>query len=211
MSHIDELDIVIRYKGGKVVAGIPQLSMYASGGDVQAAVTSLEQKRAELKAQLAEFGVLDDLEVRPYTVQRVADHSLVQFVLKTLIVIGLIAGTLTASTVWVASRVDRTIRDTQDKVQQYAATMRQYTKVGGEQFWEKAERELERAADPDRDLPAEKKQKLLSEIHVLVERWRPFIAQVAPLFADFQKSGSADASPMHSEAPSSASQAQGDK
>jgi hypothetical protein len=56
--------------------------------------------------------------------------------------------------------------------------MRQYTKVEGE---------LERAADPAHDIPPEKKRKLLSQIHVLVERWRPLVAEVAPLFADFQR------------------------
>jgi hypothetical protein len=65
--------------------------------------------------------------------------------------------------------------------------MQQYTKVGGAQFWEKLERELGRAADPAYDIPPEKKRKLLSQIHVLVERWRPFMAEIAPLFADFQR------------------------
>ncbi len=170
----------------------------------------MEEKRVALKADLAEFGVPDDLEVQHYTVERVSAAGLGQFALKALIVIGLIVGTPAGSTVWVASRVDRTIRDTQEKVQQYAAIVRQNTKIGGEQFWEKAEGELERAAEPDGDLPAEKKQKLLSEIHVLVERWRPFMAEIAPLFADFQKPASA-APHMRSEAPSPASQVQSDK
>ena len=211
MSRIDELDIVIRRKGGKVVAGIPRLSLYASGSDVESAVSALEQKRATLKADLADFGIPDDFEMRHYSLERVSAAGLGQFALKALIVIGLIAGTLTASTLWVSSRVDRTIRNTQEKVEQYAAIVRQNTKIGGEQFWEKAERKLARAAEPDQDLPPEKKQKLLSDIHVLVERWRPFIAEIAPLFADFQKPASAAASPMRSEAPSTASQAQGEK
>jgi hypothetical protein len=48
--------------------------------------------------------------------------------------------------------------------------MQQYTKVGGAQFWAKVEGELERATDPAHDIPPEKKRKLLSQIHVLVER-----------------------------------------
>jgi len=206
MSRIDELDIVIRQKRGKVVAGIPQLSLYASGSDVQAAITALEQKRAALKVDLAEFGMPDNLEIQHYAVERVSTAGIGQFALKALIVVVLIVATLSVSAVWIVSSVDRTIRNTQEKVEQYAAIVRQNTKIGGEQFWEKAERELERATGPDQDLPAEKKQKLLSEIHVLVERWRPFMAELAPLFADFQKPASAGASPMHSDAPSAASQ-----
>jgi len=84
-----------------------------------------------------------------------------------LVIVGLIAGAFILS---VALRV-----------------MQQYIKVGGAQFWEKLERELGRAADPAYEIPPEKKRKLLSQIHVLVERWRPFMAEIAPLFADFQR------------------------
>jgi hypothetical protein len=72
--------------------------------------------------------------------------------------------------------------------------MQQYTKVGGAQFWEKMEHELDRAADPASALPAEQKRKLLAQIHTVVERWRPFMAEVAPLFADFQRPASLAAS-----------------
>jgi hypothetical protein len=52
-------------------------------------------------------------------------------------------------------------------------------------------RELGRAADSAYEIPPEKKRKLLSQIHVIVERWRPFMAEIAPLFADFQRPASA--------------------
>jgi hypothetical protein len=183
MSRIEELDIVIRHKGAKVSAGIPQLALWATAGDAHAAITALEQKRARFLADLAEAGGLDDLELRPYTVRSAAmsrTSGLGQFTLKALIVIGLIAGLFTASGALLTSRVERLVQDTN-------ANMQQYTKLGGAQFWEKMERELDRAADPARDLPAERKRKLLSQIHVIVERWRPFMAEIAPLFADFQK------------------------
>jgi hypothetical protein len=184
MSRIDELDIVIRHKGGKVSAGIPQLALWATAADAHAALTTLEQKRAAFLADLAEAGGLDDLEVRPYTVRSAPGPrrggGLGQFTLKALIVVGLIAGLFMLSGALLGSRIERVVRDTH-------ANLQQYTKLGGAQFWEKLERELDRAADPARDLPAERKRKLLSQIHVVVERWRPFMAEIAPLFADFQK------------------------
>jgi hypothetical protein len=183
MSRIDELDIVIRHRGGKVIAGIPQLSLYAKADDVHAAITALEQKRTAFFGDLAESGALDDLEVREYAVSHASppgQGGLGQFTLKALIVIGLIAGASLLSTAWLASRIERIVANTEAKVQQY-------TKVGGAQFWEKLERELGRAADPAYEIPPEKKRKLLSEIQVLVERWRPFMAEIAPLFADFQR------------------------
>jgi hypothetical protein len=179
MSRIDELDIVIRHKSGKVTAGIPQLGLYATADDVHAAITSLEHKRAAFLADLSEAGGLDDLEVRHYNVGSPPQRQrseLGQFTLKALIIIGLIAGAFMLSGAW----IERIVANTEAKMQQY-------TKVGGAQFWTKVEGELERAADPAHDMPQEKKRKLLSQIHVLVERWRPFMAEIAPLFADFQK------------------------
>jgi hypothetical protein len=47
--------------------------------------------------------------------------------------------------------------------------------IGGSQFWGKIERELEQAADPASDLPAEKKQKIINNLRVIVARWRPVL------------------------------------
>jgi len=41
MSPIEELDIVIRHKDGRVTAGIPQLALYVTADDVHAAITAL--------------------------------------------------------------------------------------------------------------------------------------------------------------------------
>ena len=182
MSHIDELDIVIRHKGAKVSAGIPQLALWATAGKAHAALTALEQKRAAFLADLAEAGGLDDIEPRPYKVRSASQSprgELRQFTLKALIIIGLIAGLFTLSGALLGARLERVVRETDEKMQQY-------TKVGGAQFWEKMEHELDRAADPASDLPAEQKRKLLGQIHTVVERLRPFMAELAPLFADFQ-------------------------
>src|SRR5215471_20391021 len=87
MSRIDELDIIIRHKGGKVIAGIPQLSLYAKADDVHSAITALEQKRTAYFGDLAESGALDDLEVREYAVSRAspgAHPGIGQFTLKAL-------------------------------------------------------------------------------------------------------------------------------
>jgi hypothetical protein len=54
-----------------------------------------------------------------------------------------------------------------------------------------AEGQLERAAP--RDMSDEQKRKLLSQVHVLVDRWRLFMAEIVPLFADFQRPRSSKA------------------
>jgi hypothetical protein len=141
-------------------------------------------------ADLSEAGGLDDLEVRHYNVGSPPQRQrsdLGQFTLKALIIIGLTAGAFILSAALVIPGIERVVENTEAKMQQY-------TKVGGAQFWTKVEGELERAVDPAHDMPPEKKRKLLSQIHVLVERWRPFIAEIAPLFADFQRPASQDSS-----------------
>ena len=188
MSRIDELDIVIRHKGGKVIAGVPQLSLYVKADDVHAAIAALEQKRTAFFGDLAESGALDDLEVREYAVSRASSRDrggLGQFTLKALIIIGLITGAFILWAALLVPRIERVVENAEAKMQQY-------TKVGGAQFWAKVEDELERAADPAHDIPPEKKRKLLSQIQVLVERWRPFMAEIAPLFADFQRTPSVE-------------------
>src|ERR1700730_9098268 len=115
MSRINELDIVIRHRGAKVSAGIPQLALWATAGDAHAAITALEQKRAAFLADLAEAGGLDDLELRPYTIRSATTPrtgGLGQFTLKALIVIGLIVGLFTVSGALLASRVERLVQDT---------------------------------------------------------------------------------------------------
>jgi hypothetical protein len=198
MGGIGELDIVIRHKGAMVRAGIPQLALWATAADAHAAITALEQKRAAFLADLAEAGGLDDLEPRPYKVRSTPSRrgELRQFALKALIVIGLIAGLFTLSGALLAARLERVVRDTH---------------IGGAQFWAKMEGELDRAADPSRDMPAEQKKKLLAQVHVVVERWRPFMAEIAPLFADFQKPAPAGAAPTHTENPLAASQTQSEQ
>jgi hypothetical protein len=108
-----------------------------------------------------------------------------------LIVIGLIAGSIAGITALsaglLAPKFEQLVGKVERMVENAQAKMQQYAKVGGASFWEKMEHELDRAADPASDLPAEQKRKLLAQIHAVVERWRPFMAEIAPLFADFQK------------------------
>ena len=116
MSRIDELDMVLRQKGAKVSAGIPQLALWATAGDAHAALTALEEKRAALMAELAEAGI-NDLEM-PGNTRSFAPASprsdLGRFVVKALVVIGLIAGLFTLSAALLTSRLERLVQDTHE-------------------------------------------------------------------------------------------------
>ena len=118
MSRIEELDIVIRHKNGRVTAGIPQLALYVTADDVHAAITALEQKRTAFFGDLAGDIELMDADVRPYTggwLQRPTEGGIGQFALKAAIVIGLIAGTAVISAALLLPKIERIIGDAQAK------------------------------------------------------------------------------------------------
>jgi hypothetical protein len=65
------------------------------------------------------------------------------------------------------------------RMQQLESTIRTATAVGGRQFWTRLEDELDKMADPRTDISPEKKRKILSQIKVISDRWRPFLSEVA--------------------------------
>jgi len=87
-----------------------------------------------------------------------------QFAIKVCIV----AAVVSVCTIFVA---DWIIGSAVDAAHSLLAT----SSIGGRQFWERIERELDRAADPSTDLPPEKKQKIINDLRVIAARWRPFI------------------------------------
>jgi len=80
--------------------------------------------------------------------------DLAQFTIKTLIVVGLIAGAFLLSTAWlvsmvepstalIASRMGRVVENTEEKLNRFVEStetkFQQNMKFGGAQFWDKAE------------------------------------------------------------------------
>ena len=88
--------------------------------------------------------------------------GVLQFAAKTFIV----AVIVTISAIFIANTVIDNLRDALGN-------------TTGRPFWTKLEKELDRAAAPESDLPPEQKQKLLRDIHVIVARWRPFLDAVS--------------------------------
>jgi hypothetical protein len=189
MSQLDELDVVIRRRGGKVVAGIPSVGLYASADTVAAALDALEARKAAYQSDLEEAGFTADTDipnramVAPRPTARLAPGDLRSFALKSLIAIGLVTAAIVLVGGLLVSKVDDTIARTVYSVQAQLGPLAN-AKIGGSQFWAKVENEIERVANPTNGLAAEKQQKLLSNIRAIVTRVRPFVAEVAPLFSD---------------------------
>ena len=95
-----------------------------------------------------------------------------QFAIKTVIVAGAIVVSM-----WIMLDVLDDFADR--RMQQFERTLRSATSLGGRQFWTKLENQLDQLADPKSDIPAERKQKILSQIKVISDRWRPFLMEAA--------------------------------
>jgi hypothetical protein len=178
MSRIDALDIVIRRKGGRITAGIPQLGLYAKGDNANAALHALEAKKKVFEADLKELGELDTFEIKD---QPVANRSaaakssgdIVQFAIKAGIVAAFFVAAVVVSGVLIGPRVEHAIESSVNNVKSI--------RVGGTSFWSKVENELDRMASPNSDLPEAKKQKLLADLHAIADKWRPFATELQSL------------------------------
>lgn len=95
-----------------------------------------------------------------------------QFAVKTVIVAAVVV-----VSAWIMLDILDDFADR--RMQQLQQTLHSATSLGGRQFWTKLENQLEELADPKSDLPPEKKQKILAQIKVVSDRWRPFLLEAA--------------------------------
>jgi hypothetical protein len=173
MSPLDQVDVLIRRRNGRVFASIPQLSLYAKGESVDAALAALDAKKVALAAELAEVGELEPLEIAPLSfaagrpmITTPAPGGYRQFVIKTGIVAIAIALVIVVSGLFVALSLQGVVSDIKT------------IKIGGEAFWSHVEGEIDRMASPQSDLPEKKKEKLLAEIRAIGVKWRPFLVEL---------------------------------
>jgi hypothetical protein len=99
--------------------------------------------------------------------------DIIQFAVKTCIVAIVISACGIFVADWIIKSVEASTANTISAVREQLAP-----KVGGRQFWINVKQQLDNAAAPSSDLPPEEKQKLVSDLRVIVSRWRPFIDAV---------------------------------
>lgn len=170
MAQFEDFDIVIRHASGKVIAAIPQLGIFAESETVDTAIQKLKEEYAQ-HAVSAQANFSPQFET-PYATQHRPAHGLGVFAIKTAIVTGMLALALIVFTSVIADRIEEL----------------SHIKIGGAPFWSKVERELANVADPANDMPEAKRQKLLSDIRVVVKRWRPFVTEASALFKESDSS-----------------------
>jgi hypothetical protein len=166
--NLDELDMVVHCRSGRYLAKIPQVGLYATGDSLPKAIAALEFKKKSLLEELTAANALDQIPLAP------AEIAVQRRMLPEL-------GLFTAKAVIVAALALFAVGFARHAVQSSLAQMNGY---GGAAFWADVERGIARAADPASDMPAAKKQALLSDLRVIVDRWRPFVREAGRLFAD---------------------------
>ena len=166
-ADLDSFEVVIQREQTQYLAKLARAGLFAVGQTVAEAMDKLEKKKQDLRAELRAAG-LDESVIAPNAPQALPVGAVAVAAPSTLGGIASFAGKLALLVVAII-------------VLGYAASFR--LTMGGPDFWRRVESELARVADPKNDLPEAKKQELLSEIHVVVERWRPFVREAAGLFA----------------------------
>ena|SRR5215471_2455301 len=175
MNQLDRFEISIRRKDDKIIAAVPQLGLYATASDIHGALDALERKKSALLKDLIAAGEVEHLSAVAVAdpVAPATSQGLAQFALKVGIVVVLVAAAIVITSNLVATKFESARLAWQ-------ATLQDYTKIGGAQFWSKVEKGLDQLADPRSEMPEEKRQKILSNIRVLRDRWWPFIAEAMP-------------------------------
>jgi len=174
MSHLDKFDTIIRRRDDKVTAAVPQLGLYATASDVNSALDALERKKAALLQDLTAAGEIENLSAiaGPAAVadpaSPAASQGLGQFALKLGIVFALAAIAVVVTTNLITTKIESTRLA-------WEMALKDYT---GARFWSKVEKNLDQLAKSE--MPEEKRQKILSDIRLIRDRWWPFIAEAAP-------------------------------
>jgi hypothetical protein len=99
----------------------------------------------------------------------VVAKSFLVFAIKTAIIAAACVISLIAVLSYLGDLIDDRIAQLDKRIARLQAVS------SGAQFWGKIERELDRAASPASEMPAEEKEKLLNDVRVIVARWRPFL------------------------------------
>ena len=175
MSPLDKFEISIRRKDDKITAAVPQLGLYATAADIHGAIDALEQKKAALLDDLTAAGEVESLSAVAVAdpVLPATSHGLARFILKVGVVVALVAIAIVVTTNLLATKIETTRAAWQ-------TTLQEHSKIGGAQFWSKVEKSLDDLANPKSEMPEDKRQKILSDIRAIRDRWWPFIAAAMP-------------------------------
>lgn len=163
MPEHDDLYVLLRPKDGRFVAAIPQLHLYVQADSPQQAFDLLEEKRAQLTQDARDFGEFDDLRLQAQFVSA-KNGGLGQFAVKCAIALSMAMVAISMVAVLFAVAL--------------APTLQKLKPPNSRQLFASLEQQLHRAAQSSDGLSSERRQKILSDLRVVVAKWRPFLNEI---------------------------------
>lgn len=198
-TNLEDLETILTRRRGKSIASIPELRLIATADNDAGALTALDAKRRVMLADLAEAGLLDELEAeldsrktsrRKHILNWTSGakgpggsrsnsslaHSALRTFVNTMVVVAVLVGGLVTGGFVLADRAEIALAK--------AKLIVGSQKVGGAAFWAELETKLHNNASPQNDLSEEKKQRFLADLRVLVNRARPFVHEAMLVFTE---------------------------
>ncbi len=196
---LENMNVVLWRHDGKTTASIAELRLFATSDSDSGALASLEEKRKAMFSELEAAGLLDELRAElegqksgrprrmvawpaatailgPSQSAFSIGQSALKALVNTLVVAAVIGGTVVLGGSVLIGRAEVAFAN--------ARLIVSSQKIGGREFWGDLEAKLNRNAEPQNDMPEANKQRLLSNLRVLVNRARPFVHEVMLVFAD---------------------------
>ena len=184
MSRLDELDVLLSRRNGKVVASIPALRIYATGEDTASALAALEAKKQAYRSDLDDAGLADlfDASTFPATGAKAEARSsdLRQFALKSAIAVGFVLVAMLVAGGLLASKLDDAIFRT---VYAVRTSMTPNVSTGGPQFWTNIGAQMDRTAGLFERMSDDDQKKIVANIRTVVSKVTPIAAEIAPLLS----------------------------
>jgi hypothetical protein len=182
-TDFDDLDIVLRRRKGRYFSAIPQIGLYAVADSAPDALAALDGKKERLIADLRAAEALDDFTTdAALPPAQSAAPGLLLGIAGFAVKVALVAAGAAFVAVFTLNAAERAMERLAANTVMPA--LAQISHVGGKHFWTNVEHQLDQAADPKTAMPEPEQQRLLADLHVIVERWRPFVHEAAQLFAE---------------------------
>ena len=170
------------HRDGMVFIEDPILRLIGKGTSIQEAYADANKQRESKLAAYRDADILDhlpDLDKNSSvslgadtTVVPAGSHrSLKSFAVKSGIIAVVILFLTSAVTSQISYQISKTAADLNKN-------------VGGRQFWQKMERQLSKAANPRKETPRERQEKIAADLRKLAVRIKPYIDAISEGLAD---------------------------
>ncbi|MEI6985372.1 MAG: hypothetical protein WCK65_04515 [Rhodospirillaceae bacterium] len=198
MESFSKYNSLLTVRSDRFFFHIHELNLIGSGPDVASAYADLRRRFDELLNEAKQADLLNSLPPPTGGGRKTGGlilANIVPFLIKIAIAAGVVLAILFPALSMVQGvvkrtlpRIEATVEKSVDKIE--AAVDRASSKImikSGREFWSGLEKGLHRVAGPENEISDERREKLLSSLHILIKRVSPFTAEL-PLLFSYQSS-----------------------